>query len=211
MRKNVVNGMLGLFVVAAGLLTGCSHAVTSGNNRVTIGTIEVRKSLELIGNSVKDTIDVDADENGNVILSAGKGSMEQISFYLPPTAQEEAIGYWNKSIEWGATAKREKVEMQKYIGNVSSGGGAFSGTTLMNLTFISGKDGEAWNNHFAFCYIMPALARSTGAGIRTNPCDKEVSLYVSQSSTEQLIAHVKNVGTFQEKAKKSQSKSDLFK
>lgn len=198
-------------LLSASMLAGCSHAVTSGKSRVTIGSIEVRKSLELIGDSVKDTIEVDADENGNVILSAGKGSLEQISFYLPPTAQEEAMGYWKKSIEWGATAKREKVEMQKYIGHVSSGGGAFSGTSLMNLTFISGKEGEAWNNHFAFCYIMPALARPTGAGIRTNPCDKEVSLYVSPSSTEQLITYVKNVGTYQEKAIKSQSKSELFK
>lgn len=199
-----------LFSFLVLFLGGCAHSVKVGDSRVTVGSIEVVKSLNLIGETVKDSILIDADEKGNAIIYAGKGEIELTPIYLSPPAQNEVIDIINKSISWGKTALKEKVEIQEYIGHVSTSTGPLGGTSVLSFEFTSTQDGKDWYDRLQFCYIASKLLGSS-QGFKSDPCDKSVTIFTNESSAQQFVNYLKQIPNYSDKAKVSQSKSQLFK
>lgn len=205
-----------LVIVISTQITGCTAFVTShyaptGNSRVTVGEVDVKKSLEYVGDTIDDTLIVSADENGNGIISAGKGKIELTPLILNNEARNEAIETLKKLRKWGDTAKQEKVEISKTVDSITTSTGIFGGSTLVHVDFISSSEGKSWNGKMGFCYIgSKALGKTKPIGYGYDPCDRRVTVYISPSSTIQLISLLESIPQSVNKAKHSESKDALF-
>ena len=202
-----------LFVAIALVCSGCAHQVNSGSNSVVIGEVGITKSLIYSGNSVDDTLKVTADENGNARVTAGKGLIEVVPFYLSPAAISEFTGHLNKLIEWGDIAKQQNIEIDKPVGNISTNTGFGGGTVIVLTKFISSSDGKAWAGNFHFCKMQSQAEMMFGASrpIGSDPCVKNVDIFASPNSITQLIKYLAMVPDYSIKASKSKSKGEMLK
>lgn len=205
-----------LIIIISIQITGCSafrraNFSPAGNSRVTVGEVEVRKSLEYIGDTIEDTLIVSADENGNGIISAGKGKLEIIPLILDNDSRTEVIAILKKLSKWGDTAKQEKVEITKTVDSVSTSTGIFGGSTLVHIEFLSSPGGNTWGGKMEFCYIgSKVLGPSKPIGFNYDPCDRKTAVYINPSSTSQLISLLENIPQSVNKAKQTESKDALF-
>lgn len=208
MKKLLYVGLLGTVLLS----TGCSHGVNAGENSVNIGEISVRKQLVSVGENVNDTLIVNADENGNTVISAGKGQMENITFYLSEKANVEFSDYLSKLISWGDIAKTNAIETNKLVGSVSTNAGFAGGTTLLHISFMSVSGGNDWAGKFDICKIRSAAQMAFGPtnSIGSDPCEKKVSMYALQESILKLKGLLAKVPEYSSKAASSKSKSNLL-
>ena len=132
MKKLLYTGVVLIYSV---LTFGCAHNVSTGTNFVQIGEVNVTKELIYTGATVDDTLRVSADENGNARVTAGRGIIELIPFYLSASANTELSEYFSKMLLWGETSKNEKIETDKYLGSVSTNSGFSGGTVLMPVSY----------------------------------------------------------------------------
>lgn len=192
------------------IFTGCAttHHAKIGQNKVFVGEVGVKKSLDYIGETVNDTLFIQADDNGNGIISAGKGTIEIVPLYLPETAQKDMIDKLNKLSNWGTIALKENIEIDKYLGHISSDTGFLAGPSFLAITFHSGKNGEHWLGEFHFCKIYSAMEKSAATIGKT--CETEVRLFIPQTSVSNLKNLLEMVPTYSKKAVESKSKSNLF-
>lgn len=198
--------LLAIFI----MITGCAttHQAKIGQNKVFVGEVVVQKSLTYIGETVNDTLSVQSDDNGNGIISAGKGTIELVPLYLPEAARKDLLDKLIKLSTWGDTALKEKVEIDKYLGSISSAAGAFDGPSILGITFHSGKNGEHWLGEFDFCKIHSSFEMTAATVGKT--CKKEVKLFLPQTSIVNLINLLERIPDYSKKAVESKSKSDLF-
>lgn len=201
-----------LILVIAAFAAGCvtTHQVKTGQSKAYIGEVRVEKSLTYIGSIVNDTWIVQADENGNAIISAGKGSIDLIPFYLSQPARTEFASQLNKLFEWGNISAKEKIETNKYLGNVNTDTGFFGRLVLVSTSFVSISEGKSWFGKLEFCQLMTTdeLAARRGS---TNPCAKESIYYLTPDSIVQLVKSLDMVPEYSSKASVSKSKSDMLK
>lgn len=204
-----------LVLVIALILVGCvtTHEVKKGTGTAYIGKVGVQKALSFIGSSVDDSLIIHADENGNAIISAGKGTDELIPFYLSNTVRAEYTAQLSKLIEWGNLAAKEKIETQKIVGNISTNTGFTTGNVLVGITFISGPEGKIWNGKMNFCQLqsMGSMLFGQSRPIGSNPCVKDNVFYLSPNSVADLIKYLDGVPAQSNKASASKSKSDMLK
>lgn len=218
MKRWVVIVAMLLLIVSVVFSAGCSlvnsrtHNVDAGTSYVKVGEVGVTKALVYTGNVVDDTLQISADENGNARVAVGKGVIELIPFYLSSTANAELSEYFIKLVNWGEIAKKEKIETEKQLGYVSTSTGFAGGTALVSLTFLSGPSGENWVSKLHFCKIRSTaeMMFAPSAPIGSNPCVKEVEMYVSQTSIIKFKEYLAMVPDFSSKAASSKSKSNLL-
>jgi hypothetical protein len=192
------------------ITTGCAttHQAKIGQNKVFVGEVGVQKSLSYIGGTINDTLSVQSDDNGNAILSAGKGTIELVPLYLPDTARKDLLDKLSKLSTWGDTALKEKVEIDKYLGYISSSPGAFAGPSVLSITFHSGNNGQIWLGEFDFCLIYSAFEKNAATFGKT--CKNEVRIFISQTSITELQSLLVKVPEYANKAVESKSKANLF-
>ena len=206
MKRFLVVAMVAVLILGCGVKT---HQIKLGEGRAFLGEVGVKKSLTYIGSSMKDTLIIQSDENGNAIISAGKGTLEIIPFYLSTTARAEYTGQMKKLIEWGQICAKEKIEIKKFVGSISTQSGFMAGPVIVSNSFTSGPEGKQWLGIMNFCQIQSALTVNRNIG--SSPCVKEVSLYLQPDSVAQLIKYLDMVPEYSSKASVSKSKSDLLK
>lgn len=191
--------LAGIIAVAmVTVLFGCGQA-----NRVHIADIKLSKSVTYTGASAQDTIMVFADEKANGLIMAGEGD-DTISFIVRPESMPQTLEMLEKLKAWGATAKNEAIATEKLVGRVNSKMGKLSGTSILQVKFISGLNGENWNGILDFCYIGTKLLGSQRR--KSNSCDKRIQVFLPPESVDNLIASLKKVPEYSEKVGKSNSK-----
>lgn len=189
------------------ICAGCvkTHNARVGQNLVEVGEVEAYKALTYVGGTTNDTIRITADENGNAIMAAGRGSLELVPLPLSQSAREEFRGQLAKMMEWGQIVKKEQIETKKYVGYVNSSTGI--GTAVMlSSSFSSSANGETWMTHLEFCEIN-AFANTRSA----SPCTKQVDIYLRPQSVESLARELDSVPEYVKKASLSKSKAELLK
>jgi hypothetical protein len=204
-----------LFLLALFVLSGCvtTHNATIGTNLVSVGEVPVSKALIYIGGKIDESLIVKADENGNAVLVAGKGILEMIPLYLSPNASSEFDSRLSKLVEWGEISKNNKIETSKNLEPITLGTGFGGRMVVVAPKFRSFSDGLAWFAGFNLCQIRSSAEMTFGPshGIQSNPCAKELDLYLTPESVVKLKALLAQVPNFSAKASSSKVKSDLLK
>jgi len=93
---------------------------------------------------------------------------------------------------------------------VSTSTGPLGGTSVLSFKFTSTQDGKDWYDRLKFCYIASKLLGNS-QGFKSDPCDKSVTIYTNESSAQQFVNYLSQIPNYSDKAKVSQSKSQLFK
>jgi hypothetical protein len=171
-------------IVISLLLAGCFHTEFLGQKRVSVGTVVVSTSLDFMGDKFINKIVVATDENGNAIVSAQDS--EAIIIKLTPSAQKEVIKMLNKSVKWGSIDDKEKADVQKPLGHLRTKVGKYGWPTDLVMQFYASKAGKIWNVSFELCDITPEAFRN-GPEVKAAPCEKKMTLFLTEFSAKQLI------------------------
>lgn len=204
-----------LILVIVVLVAGCvkTHEVKTGQSKAYIGEVRVEKALTHIGSIINDSWVVQADENGNAIISAGKGSLDLIPFYLSTSARAEFASQLNKLFEWGNISAKEKIETNKHVGSISTKTGFLAGDVIVHTSFISISEGKSWFGKIDFCQLQSqgSMIFGTTRPIGSDPCVKKSDFFLSPDSVMQLVKYLDAVPEHSNKASASKSKSDMLK
>jgi hypothetical protein len=202
--------ILSTHITGCAKITGCTTYITSlysptGKNRVTVGEVGVRASSASSGDTADGTLIVSADEIGNAIISAGKDTLAMEPLALNDKDRNEAIEILKNLKKIGDTEKQEKAEVSQYVGALSSDMGLLHGSAIIGIDCISPAEGKAWMGKMSFCYSdLRVIGTKKPAG--TSPCDKEIDMYLSHTSTSTLLSLLEMVPLFTIKAKAAASK-----
>jgi hypothetical protein len=205
-----------MIIILSTHLTGCSKISKgatfikslyspTGKSRVTVGEVGVNTSSVSSGDTTDGTLIVSADEIGNAIISAGKGTPVMAPLALNDTDRNEAIELLNNLIKIGDKAQQEKVETSKYVGALSSDMGLLNGSAIIGIDFIGSAEGKAWMGKMNFCYIDLRVI-GTKKPMGSSPCDKEIDIYISPTSTSALVSLLEKVPQSADKARLAKSK-----
>jgi hypothetical protein len=148
-------------IILSTQLTGCSKISRcsayikslyspTGKSRVTVGEVGIHTSSASGGETTDDTLIVSADEIGNAIISAGKGTHAMEPLALNDKDRKEAIEILENLKRIGETAKQEKVEVSQYVGALSSDMGLLNGSAVIGIDYISHAEGKSWMGKMNF-------------------------------------------------------------
>lgn len=182
----------------------------TGTSRVPVGEVGVTASAAYAGAPSDDALVVSADELGNAILSGGKGTLVMTPLALNDTDRKEAIEILKNLAVCGETAQRERVEMSKYVGALSSDMGLLNGSAVIGIDCISSAGGKAWAGKMSICYIDLRYfsAKKPDA---TGRCDMEIDMYLNPEAANKLTSLLEKVphssGTIKNPKSKDSPKS----
>lgn len=202
--------ILSIHITGCSKITVCTNYITSlysptGKNRVTVGEVGVRTSSASGEDTPDDALVVSADEIGNAIISAGKGTLAMESLALSEKDRKEAIEILKDLKKIGDTARQEKVEVSQYVGALSSDMGLLNGSAIIGIDCIHPAEKKVWMGKMSICYIdVRVVSAKNPAGDST--CDKEIDIYLSPASTGTLLSLLEKVPLYTIKAKAAASK-----
>ena len=205
-----------MIVILSTHITGCSKITKgatfikslyspTGNSRVTVGEVGVNTSSVSSGDTPADILIVSADEIGNAIISAGKGTLVMAPLALNENDRKEAIEILKNLKKLGDTAKQEKVEVSQYVGALSSDMGLLHGSAIIGIDCIIPAEGKAWVGKMNFCYSdLRVIGAKKPSG--ASHCDKEIDMYINNASTITLLSLLEKVPLSTIRAKAAASK-----
>ncbi|HZV81818.1 MAG TPA: hypothetical protein VFF53_06580 [Geobacteraceae bacterium] len=179
MRKT----MAGLVLMM--LCSGCVAArtgVPSGEDG-SLGKITVDRSLVQSGGAIGDELVVTAGRYGGAVITIDKGKADAISLYLPRGGMEAYALHLKKLVEWGETARQEKIDTVKSVGSVSCQAEPSDGPAVIGTRFISSHGGQSWLGQTRLCQLYPDAA----ATVTGNPCERDATFYLRPAAARKLI------------------------
>ena len=202
--------ILSTHITGCSKITGCTTYITSlysptGKNRVTVGEVGVHTSSVSGGETPDDALVVSADEIGNAIISAGKGTLAMEPLALNDKDRMESIEILKNLNKIGDTAKKDKIEVSQYVGALSSDMGLLYGSAIVGIDCINPAEGKVWMGKMSICYIDVRVVGTKNPAGDSN-CDKEIDMYLSPASTITLQSLLEKVPLYTIKAKAAASK-----
>lgn len=180
-------------VAVVALFSGCAGMLKMPAT-VSTESIEAQVSLNDIPEKHDTVIYLRVSEKGFCNLVA-KNDIHVDDYPLPNKDRLALISYFDKALEWGDIAKREKIELPdgKKIGNMSWGIASFPGNQNLNVRFFVDRKNQSevrlWIWHFEKKKFKP-LSEVVGA-----------YYYLSMENMARLKAMLESVPEYATKAK----------
>jgi len=180
-----MNGIMAMFLFALTAGAAGLPAVVSADE-ILLGRVAIERSMMQSGGATADELVITAGRHDGASLTVDKGKADAMSLYLSKGGREGFVSHLRKLVEWGETARKEKIDAIKAVGTVSCQMEFGRGSAVIATRFISSRSGASWLGQIRFCQL-PAEADRPADEPVARLCDRDQSFYLRPSEAAKLI------------------------
>jgi len=182
MKRNVI--MFLLVLEAITIAGGVSGDVSAEESL--LGRVAIERSMTMSGGATVDELVITPGRHHGANLIVDRGKPDEIALYLGKGGREGFVSHLRKLVEWGETARIEKIDAIKAVGTVSCQLESGRGPAVIGTRFISSRGGSSWLGQIRFCQLPPA-GEKTAEEVGAKLCERDQSFYLRPAETVRLI------------------------